>query len=62
MHALEQYLHWQSLLAKMSMILPTFCQPYLPWPHFTNRNDLICVTSPEEGKASRGGVIASQYR
>jgi hypothetical protein len=60
-HALKPYLHWQSLLAKMLAIL-TFGQPYLPWPHFTNRNDLICVVLPKEGKVSRGGVIASQYR
>ncbi len=60
--ALKTYSHWQRLLAKMSAISPTFCPPYLPWPHFTNRNDLICVALPKEGRASRGGVIASQYR
>jgi hypothetical protein len=43
---------------KMSAISATFSRlPYLPWPHFSNRNICICVTLHQEAKAGKVGII-----
>ncbi len=47
---------------KMSAISATFSYlPYLPWPHFSNRNVCICVAQHQEAKAGMGGIIVLGY-